>query len=89
MKLPVRSERFAARVSAAADKINDSTDETNSLCHRLWCMLRKGVDLDVSLPFATRTARRESVELGHQVSKRLSSEYGALPKDARRSKRRA
>ena len=87
LKLPVRSERFAARVSAAADKINDSTDETNSLRHHLWCMLRKGVDLDVSLPLATRTARRESVELGHQVSKKLSSEYSTLPKDARRSKR--
>ena len=81
LRLPVQRRRLAAKILVATKEINDSDDETSSLRHRLWCRLREGVDLDVSLPLATRTARRESVELGYKVSKKLSSMYGALPED--------
>ena len=81
LRLPVQRRRLAAKISVATKEINDSDDETSSLRHRLWCRLRGGVDLDVSLPLATRTARRESVELGYKVSRKLSSMYGALPED--------
>ena len=87
LRLPVQRRRLAARILAATKEINDSNDETSSLRHRLWCWLRGGVNLDVSLPLATRTARRESVELGYKVSRELSSMYWTLPEDTPWSKR--
>ncbi len=88
LKLPFFERRkLEDKISAAATEIEESADKTSLLRHRLWCRIQDGFGIDSSLPFSTPTARRESVKLGHEVSRKLSSSYSFLHKDATRSER--
>lgn len=87
-KIPFFERRkLEDKISAAATEIEESADKTSLLRHRLWCRLQDGFGINSSLPVSTPTARRESVKLGHEVSRKLSSSYSFLHKDAPRSKR--
>ena len=88
LKLPFSERRkLEDKISAAATEIEESADNTGLLRHRLWCRLQDGLGVDPSLPFSTPTVRRESVKLGHEVSRKLSSSYSFLRENAPRSRR--